>query len=179
MLPSVRAPWSQAQKSVFVRRRPRESRLCIHPVFLTTSSFARHVRLARVVPQSRFQGGSAYAGLLRGLFPGPEFQRRADRILLRSQRAFWVSLPVLLVVFLCLYPVFVERLIAAIPLSLFMLSLKEQGQSLYESTQSSTRLSGIGGLRASQPAKKWHRLQFVCAGGHRLKSMLLNKIAKN
>jgi hypothetical protein len=32
-----------------------------------------------------------------------------------------------------------------------MLSLKEQGQSLYESTQSSSGLSGIGGLRASQP----------------------------
>jgi hypothetical protein len=28
-------------------------------------------------------------------------------------------------VFLCLYPVFVKRLIAVIPLSLFMLSLKD------------------------------------------------------
>jgi hypothetical protein len=63
-----------------------------------------------------------------------------------------------------LYPVFVERLIAAIPLSLFMLSLKEQGQSLYESAQSLTGLSGIGGLHASQTA-----------GG----TVFLNKIAKN
>jgi hypothetical protein len=45
-----------------------------------------------------------------------------------------------------------------------MLSLKEQGQSLYESAQSSTGLSGIGALRASQPA-----------GG----CAFLNKIAKN
>jgi len=45
-----------------------------------------------------------------------------------------------------------------------MLSLKERGQSLYESTRSSTGLSGIGGLRASQPA----------AGGS-----FLNKIAQN
>jgi len=45
-----------------------------------------------------------------------------------------------------------------------MLSLKEQGQSLYESAQSSTGLSGIGGLHASQTA-----------GG----TVFLNKIAKN
>src|SRR5216683_6433576 len=149
MLPSVRALASQAQKSVYALHRLRESQRCIRPVSLTTSNCVRRVRRARVVPQSRFPGGSACAGLRRGWFPTPEFQRRADRILLRSQRAFWVSLPVLLVVFLCLYPVFVERLISAIPLSLFMLSLKEQGQSLYESAQSLTRLSGIGGLRAS------------------------------
>src|SRR6267143_5849012 len=153
MLPSVRARASQVKKSVCVLRRLRESQRYIRPVFLKTSNCVRRVRRARVVPQSQFPGGSACAGLRRGLFPAPEFQRRADRILLRSQRAFWVSLPVLLVVFLCLYPVFVERLIAAIPLSLFMLSLKEQGQSLYESARSSTGLSGIGRLRASQAGK--------------------------
>src|SRR6266550_8808902 len=152
MPPSARALAFQKQKSVFVLRPPRVSRQCTRLVFLTTSDCVRRVRRAHVARQSLFQDVSAHAGPRRGLFPVPEFQRRADRILLRSQRAFWVSLPVLLVVFLCLYPVFVERLIAAIPLSLFMLSLKERGQSLYESTRSSTGLSGIGGLRASQPA---------------------------
>jgi hypothetical protein len=46
-----------------------------------------------------------------------------------------------------LYRGFVERLTAAIPLSLFIFSLKEQARRFYESGQSSIELSGMVGLR--------------------------------
>src|SRR5207248_10597017 len=126
VLPSAPVSGFPAWKFVSVRRQPREWLQCTHLVSLRTSSCVRHVQPARAARQPPFPDAYARVWLRLGEFRGPEFQRRADRILTRSRRAFWVSLLVPLVVFLCLYPGFVERLIAAIPLSLFIFSLKEQ-----------------------------------------------------
>src|SRR4029078_5577977 len=100
-------------------------RLCkslryIRLFFLTTPNFDRPVLPAAVVRRLQSPDACERAVLRRDDFRGREFQRRADRILTRSRRAFAGWLLVLLVVFLCLYPDFVERLIAVIPLSLFM-----------------------------------------------------------
>src|SRR6185503_10825600 len=137
VLPSGRGFGFPKRQSVCGRHQPRELLRCIHLVSSTTSNCDRRVPRAGAVRRLRSRGGCEHALPRLADFPGPEFQRRADRILTRSERAFRGWLVVLIVVFLCLYPGFVERLIAVIPLSLFMLSLKDQVRICYESGQSS------------------------------------------
>src|SRR6266498_276964 len=136
-LPSVQESEFPARQFACGLHQPRGWRQCTRPASSTTSNCVRRVQLAHAAPQLLFRVAYAYVWLHLCEFPGPEFQRRADRILTRSERAFRVSLLILLVVFLCLYPGFVERLIAAIPLSLFILSLKDQVRIWYESWRSS------------------------------------------
>src|SRR6185369_7151130 len=135
--PSARGSAFPVWRSVCERHQPRELPQCTRQVSSTTSNCDRHVPRAGAVLPLPFRDACERALLRLADFRGPEFQRRADRILTRSGRAFRGWLVVLIVVFLCLYPGFVERLIAVLPLSLFMLSLKDQVRICYESGQSS------------------------------------------
>src|ERR1700720_626964 len=126
--PSVRGSASRALRSVCEPRRLRVWPRCIHPVFLKTSGCDQPARRASAVPLSPSPAEHARAAHRRAAFPPPEYQKRADRTLSRSQRASGVWLLSLFVVFLGLCPGSAKRLIAAIPLSLFTFSSKDQGQ---------------------------------------------------
>src|ERR1043166_8602939 len=87
------------------------------------------------------------------------FQRRADRILLRSRRAFAVSLPALFLVSVWLYRGSVERLTSLIPLS--SLRIITQPEQLTQAVISSNLDRAVNTARDSDHGRvylhTWHR----------------------
>src|SRR5258706_15600260 len=109
-------------RSVCGRRRLRESRPCIRPASWRPSDFDRHARFVASARKFLFPPGLVREKPCRAFLPGREFQRRADRTLFRSRRAFGECFLFRLVAFLYSNLHFAKLLTALTPLSLFIYS---------------------------------------------------------